>query len=107
GKNVIALKWLWKNKCDVDNILVQNKTRLMAKGYKKEEGIDFEESFSPIARLEAVRMFIAFIAHMNITIFQMDVKTAFLNGPLNYSRIFGYLGISLLSYLRIPRNSRN
>ncbi|GJX06443.1 retrovirus-related pol polyprotein from transposon TNT 1-94 [Tanacetum coccineum] len=59
-----------------------NKTRLVAKGYKQEEGIDFEESFAPVARLEAVRMFIAFAAHMNITIFQMDVKTAFLNGPL-------------------------
>ncbi|GJU21370.1 retrovirus-related pol polyprotein from transposon TNT 1-94 [Tanacetum coccineum] len=82
GKNVIALKWLWKNKCDAENIMVQNKSRLVAKGYKQEEGIDFEESFAPVARLEAVRMFIAFAAHMNITIFQMDVKTAFLNGPL-------------------------
>ncbi|GKF49406.1 retrovirus-related pol polyprotein from transposon TNT 1-94 [Tanacetum coccineum] len=82
GKNVISLKWLWKNKCDAENIMVQNKTRLVAKGYKQEEGIDFEESFAPVARLEAVRMFIAFATHMNITIFQMDVKTAFLNGPL-------------------------
>ncbi|GJU58934.1 retrovirus-related pol polyprotein from transposon TNT 1-94 [Tanacetum coccineum] len=56
--------------------------RHVAKGYKQEEGIDFEESFAPVARLEAVRMFIAFAAHMNITIFQMDVKTAFLNGHL-------------------------
>ncbi|GKF05993.1 retrovirus-related pol polyprotein from transposon TNT 1-94 [Tanacetum coccineum] len=82
GKNVIALKWLCKNKCDADNIVVWNKTCLVAKGYKQEEGIDFEESFAPVARLEAVRMFIAFAAHMNITIFQMDVKMAFLNGPL-------------------------
>ncbi|GJZ85345.1 retrovirus-related pol polyprotein from transposon TNT 1-94 [Tanacetum coccineum] len=82
GKNVIALKWLWKNKCDAENIVVRNKYRLMAKGYKQEEGIDFEESFAPVAHLEAVRMFIAFATHMNITIFQMDVKTAFLNGPL-------------------------
>ncbi|GJS83528.1 retrovirus-related pol polyprotein from transposon TNT 1-94 [Tanacetum coccineum] len=82
GKNVISFKWLWKNKCDVENILVRNKTRLVAKGYKQEEGIDFEESFAPVARLEAVRMFIAYDAHMNITIFQMDVKTAFLNGLL-------------------------
>ncbi|GKB49416.1 retrovirus-related pol polyprotein from transposon TNT 1-94 [Tanacetum coccineum] len=82
GKNIIALKWLWKNKCDAKNIVVWNKTRLMAKGYKQEEGIDFEESFALVARLEAVRMFIAYAAHKNITIFQMDVKTAFLNGPL-------------------------
>ncbi|GJW11690.1 retrovirus-related pol polyprotein from transposon TNT 1-94 [Tanacetum coccineum] len=74
GKNIIALKWLWKNKCDAENIVVRNKNRLMAKGYKQEEGIDFKESFAPVARLEAV--------HKNITIFQMDVKTAFLNGPL-------------------------
>ncbi|GJU56961.1 retrovirus-related pol polyprotein from transposon TNT 1-94 [Tanacetum coccineum] len=79
-KNIIALKWLWKNKCDAKNIVVRNKTRLVAKGYKKEEGIDFEESFAPVARLEAIRMFIAYVAHKNITIFQMDVKTAFLNG---------------------------
>ncbi|GJV16316.1 retrovirus-related pol polyprotein from transposon TNT 1-94 [Tanacetum coccineum] len=82
GKNIIALKWLWKNKCDAENIVVRNKTRLVAKGYKQEEGIDFEESFAPVARLEAVRMFIAYAAHKNITIFQMDVKMAFLNGPL-------------------------
>ncbi|GKB20613.1 retrovirus-related pol polyprotein from transposon TNT 1-94 [Tanacetum coccineum] len=74
GKNIISLKWLWKNKCDAENIVV--------KGYRQEEGIDFEESFAPIARLEAVRMFIAFADHLNITIFQMDVKMAFLNGPL-------------------------
>nr|GEV84258.1 copia protein [Tanacetum cinerariifolium] len=82
GKNIIALKWLWKNKCDAKNIMIRNKTRLVAKGYRQEEGIDFEESFAHVARLEAVRMFIAYDAHKNITIFQMYVKTAFLNGPL-------------------------
>ncbi|GJX66159.1 retrotransposon protein, putative, unclassified [Tanacetum coccineum] len=82
GKNIIALKWLWKNKCDAENIVVRNKTRLVAKGYRQEEGIDFEESFALVARLEAVRMFIAYAAHKNITIFQMDIKMAFLNGLL-------------------------
>ncbi|GJX26623.1 integrase, catalytic region, zinc finger, CCHC-type containing protein [Tanacetum coccineum] len=82
GKNIIALKWLWKNKRDDANIVVRNKTRLVEKGYMQEEGIDFEESFAPVARLKAVRMFIAYAAHKNITIFQMDVKTTFLNGPL-------------------------
>ncbi|GKG13517.1 retrovirus-related pol polyprotein from transposon TNT 1-94, partial [Tanacetum coccineum] len=82
GNNIIALKWLWKNKCDAENIVVRNKTRLVAKGYRLEEGIDFEESFAPVAHLEAIWMFIAYAAHKNITIFQMDVKTAFLNGLL-------------------------
>ncbi|GJS16630.1 retrovirus-related pol polyprotein from transposon TNT 1-94 [Tanacetum coccineum] len=56
GKNVISLKWLWKNKCDAEHIVVRNKSRLVAKGYKQEEVIDFEESFAPVARLEAVRI---------------------------------------------------
>ncbi|GJU21838.1 retrovirus-related pol polyprotein from transposon TNT 1-94 [Tanacetum coccineum] len=58
-QNVIALKWLWKNKCDADNIIVRNKTRLVAKGYKQEEGIDFEEHLLPVGVLRLVRMFIA------------------------------------------------
>nr|GEZ17880.1 integrase, catalytic region, zinc finger, CCHC-type, peptidase aspartic, catalytic [Tanacetum cinerariifolium] len=82
GKNIIALKWLCKNKCDAENIMVQKKTRLVAKRYRHEEGIDFEKSFAHVARLEAVQMFIAYAVHKNITIFQMDVKTAFLNGPI-------------------------
>ncbi|GJS27885.1 retrovirus-related pol polyprotein from transposon TNT 1-94 [Tanacetum coccineum] len=78
-KNIIALKWLWKNKCDAENIVVRNKTRLVAKGYKQEEGIDFEESFAHVARLEAVWMFIAYAAHMkNITIFKWMSKRLFL-----------------------------
>ncbi|GJR18078.1 uncharacterized mitochondrial protein-like protein [Tanacetum coccineum] len=71
-----------KNKSDAENIVIRNKSCLVAKGYKKEEGIYFKESFSLIARLEAVRMVVAFAAHKNITIFQIDAKTAFLKGPL-------------------------
>ncbi|GJU04474.1 retrovirus-related pol polyprotein from transposon TNT 1-94 [Tanacetum coccineum] len=67
---------------DAENIVIRNKSCLVAKGYKQKEGIDFEESFAPVARLEAIRMFVAFATHKNITIFQMNVKTAFLNGPL-------------------------
>ncbi|GJZ35435.1 retrovirus-related pol polyprotein from transposon TNT 1-94 [Tanacetum coccineum] len=82
GKNVIKLKWLWKNKKDEDQTIIRNKARLVAKGYAQEEGIDFEESFAPVARLEAVRIFVAYAAHKSFPIYQMDVKTAFLNGPL-------------------------
>ncbi|GJW94077.1 retrovirus-related pol polyprotein from transposon TNT 1-94 [Tanacetum coccineum] len=62
--------------------VIHNKARLVAKGYAQEEGIDFEESFAPVARLEAVRIFVAYAAHKSFPIYQMDVKTAFLNGPL-------------------------
>ncbi|GJY36631.1 retrovirus-related pol polyprotein from transposon TNT 1-94, partial [Tanacetum coccineum] len=82
GKMVIKLKWLWKNKKDEDQTVIRNKARLVAKGYAQEEGIDFEESFAPVARLEAVRIFVAYAAHKFFPIYQMDVKTAFLNGPL-------------------------
>ncbi|GJZ92278.1 ribonuclease H-like domain-containing protein [Tanacetum coccineum] len=82
GKMVIKLKWLWKNKKDEDQTVIRNKARLVAKGYAQEEGVDFEESFAPVARLEAVRIFIAHAAHKSFPIYQMDVKTAFLNGPL-------------------------
>nr|GEX56909.1 retrovirus-related Pol polyprotein from transposon TNT 1-94 [Tanacetum cinerariifolium] len=82
GKTVIKLKWLWKNKKDEDQIVIHNKERLVAKGYAQEEGIDFEESFTPVARLEAVRIFITYAAHKSFLIYQMDVKMVFLNGPL-------------------------
>ncbi|GJR42940.1 retrovirus-related pol polyprotein from transposon TNT 1-94 [Tanacetum coccineum] len=62
--------------------MIRNKSRLVAKGYKQEEGIDFEESFAPVARLEVVKMFVSYNAQKNFTIFQMDVKTTFLYGPL-------------------------
>ncbi|GKB99018.1 gag-pol polyprotein [Tanacetum coccineum] len=81
-KNVINMKWLWKNKCDEENIVIHNKARLVAKGYNQQEGIDFEESFAPIARLEAVRLFVVYVAHKSFPVYQKDVKTSFLNGPL-------------------------
>nr|GEY70720.1 retrovirus-related Pol polyprotein from transposon TNT 1-94 [Tanacetum cinerariifolium] len=81
-QNVIKVKWLWKNKTNAENTIIQNKSRLISKGYIQQEGIDFEESFAPVARLEAVRMFIAYAAHKSFTIYKMDVKIAFLNGPL-------------------------
>nr|GEW32334.1 retrovirus-related Pol polyprotein from transposon TNT 1-94 [Tanacetum cinerariifolium] len=82
GKSVIRLKWLWKNKKDEDQTVIRNKARLVAKGYAQEEGIDFKESFAPVARLEAVRIFVAYAAYKSFPIYQMDMKTSFLNGPL-------------------------
>nr|GEY53648.1 hypothetical protein [Tanacetum cinerariifolium] len=82
GKSIIRLKWLQKNKKDEDQTVIRNKARLVAKGYAQEEGIDFKESFAPVARLEAVWIFIAYAAHKSFLIFQMNVKTEFLSGPL-------------------------
>ncbi|GKF00872.1 retrovirus-related pol polyprotein from transposon TNT 1-94, partial [Tanacetum coccineum] len=79
---VITLKWIYKVKLDELGGVLKNKARLVARGYRQEEGIDFEESFAPVARLEAIRIFLAFAAHMNMVVYQMDVKTAFLNGNL-------------------------
>ncbi|GJW65232.1 retrovirus-related pol polyprotein from transposon TNT 1-94 [Tanacetum coccineum] len=79
---IIALKWIYKVKLDKYGDVLKNKARLVAKGYRQEEGIDFKESFPPVARIEAIRIFIANAASKNMTIYQMDVKTTFLNGEL-------------------------
>ncbi|KAJ9538317.1 hypothetical protein OSB04_031050 [Centaurea solstitialis] len=82
NKSIIDLKWIFKNKKDEDGIVTRNKARLVAKGYKQQAGIDYDETFAPVARLEAIRIFLAYAAHKNFTIYQMDVKTVFLNGEL-------------------------
>ncbi|GJT58899.1 retrovirus-related pol polyprotein from transposon TNT 1-94 [Tanacetum coccineum] len=79
---VIGLKWIYKVKLDEYGDVLKNKARLVAKGYRQEEGIDFEESFAPVAQIEAIRIFIANAANKNMIIYQMDVKIAFLNGNL-------------------------
>ncbi|GJV92318.1 retrovirus-related pol polyprotein from transposon TNT 1-94 [Tanacetum coccineum] len=79
---LIKLKWIYKVKTDEFGRVLKNKVRLVAHGFRKEEGIDFEELFTPVAIIEAIRIFVANAANKNMTIFQMDVKTAFLNGEL-------------------------
>ncbi|GJR64171.1 retrovirus-related pol polyprotein from transposon TNT 1-94 [Tanacetum coccineum] len=78
----LTLKWLFKNKHDEENMVIQNKTRLVVRGYRQEEGIDFKESFAHVARMEAIRIFLAYDAHKSFTMFQMDVKIACLHGTL-------------------------
>ncbi|GKE91386.1 retrovirus-related pol polyprotein from transposon TNT 1-94 [Tanacetum coccineum] len=79
---VITLKWIYKVKLDELGGILKNKARLVAHGYRQEKGIDFEESFTPVARLDAIQIFLAYAAHMNMIVYQMVVKTAFLNGIL-------------------------
>nr|GFC44895.1 retrovirus-related Pol polyprotein from transposon TNT 1-94 [Tanacetum cinerariifolium] len=78
----LTLKWLLKTKHDEEQTVITNKSRLVVRGYLQEEGIDFEESFTLVARIEAIRIFLAYAAHKSFTVFQMDVKTAFLHGSL-------------------------
>ena len=77
---IIETKWVYRNKLDEDGNVIRNKARLVAKGYNQQEGIDFDEIFAPVARLEAIRMLLAFACFMNFKLFQIDVKSAFLNG---------------------------
>ena len=76
----IRTKWVFQNKVDESGIIVRNKARLVAKGYNQEEGINYDETYTPVARLEAIRMLLAFACIMDFRLFQMDVKSAFLNG---------------------------
>ncbi|GJU30676.1 retrovirus-related pol polyprotein from transposon TNT 1-94 [Tanacetum coccineum] len=81
GKTIIGSKWVFRNKRDETGI-VKNKAKLVAQGYNQKEGIDYDETFAPVARLEAIRIFLAFATYMNFIVYQMDVKSAFLNGKL-------------------------
>nr|GEX54797.1 retrovirus-related Pol polyprotein from transposon TNT 1-94 [Tanacetum cinerariifolium] len=78
----LTLKWLFKNKHDEAQTVIRNKSRLVVRGYQQEEGIDFEESFAPVARMEAIRIFLEYAAHKSFTVFQMEVKTAYFYGTL-------------------------
>ena len=80
-RKVIDTMWVFKNKLDEEGIITRNKARLV--GYSQAEGIDYDENFVPVVRLEAIRMFVAFAAHSNFKVYQMDVKSAFLNGELD------------------------
>nr|GFC33099.1 retrovirus-related Pol polyprotein from transposon TNT 1-94 [Tanacetum cinerariifolium] len=78
-----------KNKKDENSLVIRNKARLLAVGYSQQEGIDYDETFAPVARIEAIRLFLAYAAHKNFTVFQMDVKIAFLNGILKEEMYVG------------------
>ncbi|KAK1631891.1 hypothetical protein QYE76_006206 [Lolium multiflorum] len=82
-RNVIGTKWVFKNKQDEHGIVIRNKARLVAQGYSQVEGVDFGETFAPVARLESIRILLAFASHHGFKLQQMDVKSAFLNGPLH------------------------
>ena len=82
-KNIIGCKWVFINKLDESGVITRNKARLVAKGYNQEEGIDYRETFAPVARLEVVRLLLAYACLSGFKLFQMDDKSAFLNAIIN------------------------
>nr|GEU58142.1 reverse transcriptase domain-containing protein [Tanacetum cinerariifolium] len=79
GKTIIKTRWIFKNKKIKSSLVIQNKARLVVVGYSQQEGIDYDKMFAPVARIKAIRLFLAYAAHKDFTVFQMDVKTTFLN----------------------------
>ena len=82
-KHVIGTKWIFKNKLDDNGVIVINKARLVTQGYSQIERIDFDETFAPVARLESIRILLAIACSTRMKLFQMDVKSVFLNGILS------------------------
>ncbi|GJV00763.1 putative ribonuclease H-like domain-containing protein [Tanacetum coccineum] len=82
GKRAIGTKWVFRNKKDERGIVIRNKARLVTQGHKQEEGIDYEEVFAPVARIKAIRLFLAYASFMGFLVYQMDVKSAFLYGTI-------------------------
>ncbi|GJS57624.1 copia protein [Tanacetum coccineum] len=83
GKKAIRTKWVYRNKKDETGVVVRNKARLVAQGHRQEEGIDYDEVFAHVARIEAIRIFLAFASYMGFIVYQMDVKSAFLYGIID------------------------
>ncbi|KAK8952132.1 hypothetical protein KSP39_PZI003057 [Platanthera zijinensis] len=80
--SIVETKWVFRNKLDDQGVIVRNKARLVAQGYSQEEGINYDQTFAPVARLDAIRIFLAYAAHKGFKVYQMDVKSAFLNGDI-------------------------
>ncbi|GKD30611.1 putative ribonuclease H-like domain-containing protein, partial [Tanacetum coccineum] len=83
GKKAIGIKWVYRNKKDERGVVFRNKARLVAQGHRQEEGIDYDEVFAPVTRIEAIRIFLAFASYMGFIVYQMDVKSPFLYGKIN------------------------
>ena len=81
--HIIGTKWIFRNKLNENRVITRNKARLVAQGYNQEEGMNYEETFDPVARLEAIRLLLAYACSKNFKLYQMDVKSDFLNGVIN------------------------
>ena len=82
GEHIIGTKWIFRNKIDKEGNVIRNKARLVAQRYSQVEGVDFDESFAPVARMESIRVLLALACHLKFKLYLIDVKTTFLNGFL-------------------------
>jgi hypothetical protein len=82
NQNVVGTKWVFRNKQDEHGVVTRNKARLVAKGYSQVEGLDFDETYVPVARLESIRILLAYATYHSFKLYQMDMKSALLNGPI-------------------------
>ena len=82
GEHIIGTKWIFRNKIDEEGNVIHSKARLMAQGYSQMEGVDYDETFAPIAHMESIKILLALACHLKFKLYQMDVKTTFLNGFL-------------------------
>ena len=78
-RTIIVTRWVFRNKLDESGVIIRNKSRLVVQGYNQEEGIDYDETFAPVAKMEAIKILIAFVEFTGFKLYQMDVKSAFLN----------------------------
>ena len=101
----LGTKWIFKNKQDAQGNVIRNKARLVAQGFSQVEGIDYGETFAPVARLESIRILHAYATHHNFKLQQMDVKSAFLNGPLNKLVYVNLRVLRILNFRTMSINS--
>jgi hypothetical protein len=81
-QNVVGTKWVFHNKQDEHGVVIRNKAQLIAKNYSQVEGLDFDEAFAPVAKLESIRLLLVYATHHGFKLYQMDVRSVFLNGPI-------------------------
>jgi hypothetical protein len=98
-QNAMGTKWVFCNKLIEHGVVIRNKARLMSKGYSQVEGLDFDETFAPVARLESIRILLAYATHHDFKLYQMDVKSAFFNEPIKEVYTEQYLGFEDEEYL--------
>ena len=103
SKHIISTKWIFRNKTDEEGNVIGKKARLLAQGYSQMEGIDYDETFAPIARMESIRILLALACHLKFKLYQMDVKTIFLNGLLKedvyVAQPKGFIDLHFLDYV--------